>query len=100
MTEETMTKPKRPASIAASNDPGPTTQIVTDSLTIDLLRDYRAADELTKAAMMRFMERVALEKMPMDLAGGLFRLERVGTDPDYIAAWRRQRLTTAPGGAA
>ena len=68
---------------------------VTDPLLIEALQFYRSADARTKAAMMRLMERMAVEKMPTDLAAGLFRLECDGADPAYIAAWRRQQVGIA-----
>ena len=57
-----------------------------------LLRFYQAADDRTKAAMLRMAERMTVEKMPFEIAAGLFKLEIAGADPDTIAAWRRQRL--------
>jgi hypothetical protein len=71
---------------------------VDDPLAIKLLLFYRAADARTKAAMQEYLKRVAEEKMPMDLAAGLYRLECAGADPAFIASWRRQQLPVTPEG--
>jgi hypothetical protein len=59
---------------------------------IEALKIYRAADGRTKAAMTRLAKRMAVEKMPIEIAGELYKLEIAGADPNYIAAWRRRRL--------
>jgi hypothetical protein len=59
---------------------------------VEALKIYRAADDRTKAAMTRLAKRIGREKMPLELAGELYKLEIAGADPKYIAAWRRQRL--------
>ena len=65
--------------------------MMLDPLEIEALKFYRAADDRTKAAMTRFAERMAIEKMPVEIAAELYELELAGADPDHIAAWRRQR---------
>jgi hypothetical protein len=59
---------------------------------VEYLKIYRAADERKKAAMRRIAERMVVETIPFEIAAGLFKLEIAGADPNYIAAWRRQRL--------
>jgi hypothetical protein len=52
--------------------------VVTDPLSIEMLMHYRAADDRKKAAMRRILERMAVEKMPFEIAASLYRLEIAG----------------------
>ena len=67
-------------------------RMMLSPLEIEALKIYRAADDRTKAAMTRLAKRIAVEKMPIEIAGELYILEIAGADPNYIAPWRPQRL--------
>jgi len=72
--------------------PGPAPVVTTDPESIEFLRLYDAADEWGKAAIRRTLNRMVEGKMPLEMVIGLFWLELGRADPNYIAAWRRQRL--------
>jgi hypothetical protein len=78
----------------------PAGEVVADPRLIEVLRLFRSADDVRRAALIRMMERVATKQMTAEEAGAIFLLETSGSPPGVVAAARRQALKAIPGSKA
>jgi transcriptional regulator with XRE-family HTH domain len=72
------------------SDGQPMKLVAYDPIRILVIKAYREADPVGKAALVRACRRIS-ENMPVELVEELFYLERSGADPEAIAALQRQR---------